>query len=321
MNRKGADTTGHMAEGTHLVRDPLKGFVYSLFGTALVSTNFVTAKYGLQGFNPETFSLIWTVAAAAYTAVIVLITGHLRETYMLPRSALFRIIGMGVATGVGMILSWQGLARLDPSFASFLWRFESVLTVVFGVILLRERLLLRELVPMGVMVSGGLLSTIGRWNIVGVGTILTMLACCTVTVQLILAKTESRRVYPDVLVFYRVAIASAVITLWTFLIKKADFHAQPSYWWITLLGAFLGPCASFLLTFRAYRYWELSRATIVRTAQPLFVLPMALLFFHEIPKGRGLLGGLLILCGAFWLTWMHLGGTKKPPGHARIGQS
>jgi len=42
--------------------DPLKGFFYALAGSVLVSTNWVTAKYGLRGFNPETFSLVWTSA-------------------------------------------------------------------------------------------------------------------------------------------------------------------------------------------------------------------------------------------------------------------
>lgn len=296
-----------MRSNTKIKNDPFKGFLYSLGGTILVSTNFVTAKYGLKGFNPETFSLVWTGAAAAYAFFVVLATGHRHEILLSPSRGTIRVIWMGLATGVGMILAWQGLARLDPSFASFLWRFQTVLTIMFGVLLLSERLLMKELFPITIMVIGGCLSTLGRWHIVGVGTVLTILACLAVTIQMLIAKTESAEIHPNILVFYRVGIGAIVIALWTFFTGRADFDVKTSYWLITLLGAFLGPCASFLLTFRSYRHWELSRSSIVKTVQPLFVLPMAYTIFDSIPSRNALLGGVLILVGAFWLSWIHLG--------------
>jgi drug/metabolite transporter (DMT)-like permease len=125
------------------------------------------------------------------------------------------------------------------------------------------------------------------------------------------AKVGSRRVDYAVLVFYRLAIAAVVVAAWTLITGKADFRVAMPFWGATLVGALLGPCASFLFTFKSYRYWELSRAAIVRTAQPLFVLPMAYFAFGAIPRGRVLLGGFLILGGAFWLGWIHLSATRK----------
>jgi len=208
-------------------------------------------------------------------------------------------------------LAWKGLALLDPSFQSFLWRFQPVLAIVFSVLLLGERLSKRELFFITIMVIGGCLSTIGRWRIVGSGTVLTILACGAVTIQMLLAKKESASVHPDVLAFYRVSIAAVVIAAWTFLLGRAEFNVEGSYWLVTLLGAFLGPCASFLLMFRAFVHWELSRASMIKTMQPLFVLPMAYMIFGSIPTGRALLGGLLILVGALGLSWMHLGNQNR----------
>lgn len=286
--------------------DPFKGFLYSLGGTVLVSTNVITAKYGLEGFNPETFSVIWSGAAALYAFVIVIVTGHAHEIIALPHNV-GRIMGMGLAAGPSMLLAWKGLALLDPSFQAFIWRFQPVLAIISGVFLLNEKLSVKELFPITIMIFGGCLSTIGRWDVVGTGTILTILACVAVTVQMVFAKPESAHTHPNVLAFYRVLIAAAVIAFWTFLVGKADFDVEVSYWLVTLLGAFLTPCASFLFMFRAYVYWELSRASMVKTMQPLFVLPMAYVFFGSIPTGRILLGGLLILAGAFWIGWIHLG--------------
>jgi drug/metabolite transporter (DMT)-like permease len=78
-----------------------------------------------------------------------------------------------------------------------------------------------------------------------------------------------------------------------------------------LLGAFLGPCASFLLTFRSYRCWDLSRSAIVKTVEPLFVLPLAYAVLGKLPTGTELLGGCLILVGAFWFAWIQFVGRAR----------
>jgi len=133
--------------------DPAKGFIYALAGSVIVSTNYVTAKYGLRGFNPETFSLVWTTAAAIYSLAIVGTAGQWRQ---LPRftCGVGKIGLLGLTTGAGMILTWSGLALLEPSFAAFLWRFLPVLTILLGAIFLGEKLLARELVIVGIMLFG-----------------------------------------------------------------------------------------------------------------------------------------------------------------------
>lgn len=284
--------------------DTFKGLLYALGGTILVSTNFITAKYGLQGFNPETFSLVWTTAAAFYSFIVILISGQFNKM-ALSLSSLKSIALLGLATGAGMLLGWAGLARLDPSFTAFLWRFQPVLAIVMSMVFLGERFLYKEIIPISIMIFGSLLSTLGRWDIVGVGTILTLFACIAAALQMLIAKVKVREIKPNILVFYRVGIGAIVIMFWTFLSGKADFNVEPSYWYVTLLGAFLGPCVSFLLTFRSYRYWELSRSSIVRTIQPIFVVPLAYIVFGKLPVMRELIGGSIILIGAFYFAWIH----------------
>jgi drug/metabolite transporter (DMT)-like permease len=285
-------------------RDNTKGFLYALGGTLLVSTNYITAKYGLKGFNPETFSLVWTLAASFYALIAVIISGRVREL-AIPKKKVRSILLLGLATGSGMVLAWSGLSLLDPSFASFLWRFSPVLIIILSVFILGERLRLIEAVPIGIMVLGGAMTTYGRWHIVGTGVILTLLGCVAVAVQMLVVKLNVKEIHPNVLVFYRVSLAALFIALWSAMAGKLNFEISAPHLAVTLLGAFLGPCASFLLTFRSYRYWELSRSSIVLTAQPLFVLPMAALVFGTIPTGLELAGGFVILGGAFFLVLLH----------------
>jgi drug/metabolite transporter (DMT)-like permease len=258
----------------------------------------------LQGFNPETFSLIWTAAAAVYSYIIILITGKQRQL-SIPVHTIGKTIVLGIATGIGMMLSWAGLARLDPSFAAFLWRFAPVLIIVFSALFLDERLSIIELGPITIMICGGVLSATGKWDVVGTGMILSLLGCCAFAIQMLMAKMVTDEIQPSILVFYRVGIAVCIIALWTFLTGKAHFDVAASYWLVTCTGAFLGPCLSFIFTFRSYRFWDLSRSTIVRTIQPLFVLPLAYLILNKLPTKNELLGGLIILVGSFWFALIH----------------
>jgi drug/metabolite transporter (DMT)-like permease len=285
-------------------KDNTKGFLYALGGTLLVSTNYITAKYGLRAFNPETFSFIWTSAASFYSLMVIVLSGRLNGL-IIPAKAIRSMLILGLATGMGMVLGWSGLSMLDPSFASFIWRFSPVLIIILSVFLLDERLRMVEVFPIGIMVLGGAMTTLGRWHIVGAGVMLTLFGCVAVAVQMIVVKLKVVEIHPNILVFYRVSLAALVIAVWSLLTGNLHFTISTPHLAVTLLGAFLGPCASFLLTFRSYRYWELSRSSIVLTAQPLLVLPMAFLAFGKIPTGLELLGGFIILGGAFSLVWLH----------------
>lgn len=292
-------------------RDPVRGFVWALAGTALVSTNFVTAKYALRGFNPETFSTVWTGAAALYALAWLAVTGRGREAV-----GIWREPGktglLGLLTGAGMVLTWSGLQRLDPSFAALLWRFMPVMILLLGVVFLRERIRGIEVVPLVLMVAGGAAGTVGRWDVVGAGVVLTLVAAVAGAGQMLLAKLLVARHSPAAVVFARLGLAAVLIAAWTVALGRADFRVAPSYWAVTLLGALLGPCVSHILQFRSYQHWELSRAGIVLAAQPLFVLPMAVLILGETPQWRELAGGALILAGAFWLGVLSLRPAPAP---------
>jgi len=271
----------------------------------LLSTNFVTAKYGLQGFNPETFSFVWTTAAAIY-ALGIAIADKSSRSQIFPRKRMKEMTALGITTGICMIMTWSGLASLDPVFSSFLWRFLPVMTILAGILFLKERLSKKEFFAMLIMLSGSLWGVIGRWEIVGTGVILTFLAGCTASAQLLIAKTQIDRVHPNVLVAYRVGIGAVVTGVWAFSTGKAYFSVDSSYWYITLLGAFLGPCASFHLIFRSYQYWSLSQSSILLTMQPLLVLPLAHFFLGSFPTVGELSGGAVILSGALCLSYFQM---------------
>lgn len=286
------------------------GLLYAFAATFFLSTNFVTAKYGLRGFNPETFSLIWTAAASVYSLLIIVVTGEFKQM-VIPSDSVGKVIGLGVITGAGMIFTWAGLALLDPTFQAFLFRLHPVLNILLGALILGEVLQVKEIIPMSIVIIGGVVSGIGKWNIVYMGVLFTVLAIISVAFQMLIAKERIQKVHPKGLVFYRVAIATLVIAVWTILTGKVNFNVKLSYWLVTFLGALFGPTLSFLFMFHSYRYWEFYRSSAVLTIQPLLVLPLAYLFLRKLPGQLELIGGLIIMAGALWLMLIHFKGSRK----------
>lgn len=289
--------------------DPTGGLLFSLAGVAVSSTVFVSAKHGVEGFNPSTFSLVWTASAALYALTYVLVMGHGRQLKP-PPVLTVKVMVLGLVAGAGMLTSWGGLALLSPSFVAFLWRFASIFTIILGSLLLHEHLGMKELPAAGVIVLGSLLSAVGQWNLVAAGMGLTIIACVLAGVQNVLAKMVVADVHPSVLCVYRLGLGAVWVALWTFGTGRADFDVAPSHWWATLGGALLGPWLSWLLFYEAYRRWALWRATLISMLQPLFVIPIAYVAFGDLPSAKEFVGGALIMVGAAWFVRGHLE-TKK----------
>ena len=300
-----------MATGMNTETNPMKGLSYSLAATVMFAGGLVAAKYSLEGFNPYTFSVILSTSAAIWAFLIALFSRNCRSLVIQRPKTKWRVLFLGLITGVGMIMAWTGMKMLDPSFVAFLLKFQPVFAIVMGAVLLHEKLLFNELVALMVMIAGACLSLVGRWHIVGTGTVLVLLSCVLGSFQLLIGKREAQTVPAIALVFYRVAIAAVIVTVWGLLQASLDFNVAASYWFSTVLAAFCGPCVGVFLMFQSYHYWHLSRSSMVHTALPLFVLPMAFLFLHKIPVTRELIGGAVILLGAFWLARIQLARAKQ----------
>ncbi len=281
-----------------------KGFFYALLGTFLVSTNFVTAKYGLYGFEPVTFGVIWTFAAAFHSLVIIIAAKRSKEI-LIPHPDRTGLLLLGAATGLGMIWGWTALSMLDPSFKAFLNRFAPVLTVILGMIFLKEKITGKEALAITIMLAGGVISARGSWDAVSPGVFFAAISFIMVAFQHLIAKKRVSSVHVAVIVFYRSIIAFFVILAWGLIRGGMDFNAPARFWMITALGALLGPCISHIFYYKSFSYWELSRSSLVSNVQPLFVLPLAYIFLREFPEKMQLIGGIIILAGILRLGWIH----------------
>lgn len=295
---------------TPKMRRQLTGFAFAFSGMVLMSCNFITAKIAMQGFNPKTFAALWYVTATIFSLVLTIAMGQGRQLKLRGEELRLMVL-LGFALTFVAFFGWAGLSKMDPTFNSFLSRLTPMMTILLGVVLLKENVRALEWLAVAVMVGGGVLSTLGgTWQAEWWAIVLVLMGCFCAAIQFTLAKLgDDKGIPPLVVNIYRTAVAAIAITLVTLALGEFDpTKAQPRHWTALLLGALLGPCLSVTLTFASYRYWEMTRTAMVLTLQPLVVFPMAWLMFHDLPGGWKLIGGLIILAGGLWLVALH-----RPP--------
>lgn len=298
-----------MAEPTPRVeRDPLKGFLYAASATVVLSfTTYIFSKYAMdaeEGLNAATFAFFWTLSASVYLLLLLAVRGKLGEV-RLPRRIAVCMVAVGITGGLAHILFWSGLTLLNPTFTSFLMRFMSVLVILGCVIFLRERLSRFEVIAIAVMLVGGCVCFVGKWEFSIGGAALILLCTVAGAAWRLLAKAGAPHVPPMAANLYRCAVSAALIGLWAWATGGLDLGADPSRWAAVFLGALLGPCIGMSLMFASYQYWDLSKTAMVVMAQPLIVLPAALLLPGPALELQQLIGGMIILAGGLWLVWMH----------------
>ena len=94
------------------------------------------------------------------------------------------------------------------------------------------------------------ISMLGRWHVVGMGATLTLLACLSFAVQLLLGKLQAHAVSALVMVFYRSFISAIVVLIWALTTGGLNFNVGGSHWFAVALGMCLAPSAGFVLMFQ-----------------------------------------------------------------------
>lgn len=278
-----------------------KGFIYAFFGMLLLTASFINNKFLLSLFNPTTFGLIWALFSAVQIFALIIIQNKSKEIINTPPPVKKTLVLVGILHGVGVLLTWMGLSHLSPSVASLIWRFLPVLMLILGVSFLGEIFYIREIWPIAVMIFGAFLSVSVSWDELGLGVILTIIACFITAVQMAVVKKAVESISPELLILFRNLLGSLTIGTYGLLTQSLNFQVAPYAWPIIFLGAFIGETITFLFFFRSYQFWDLSRTGLVRTSEPIFVILWSYLIFGTFPQGQQLLGGVIILIGAFWL--------------------
>jgi len=282
----------------------MTGYIFAVL-TAL----FTAAIYILTPEVRQEVSAFSIIVITQPIAFVILSLPLIRDSRLRQKARSTSARGWGwitliaLLTGLGYYLYYTAIPLLDTTVASFLHRSETLVTIAFGVILLRERFRPGEL-------GGGLLVLAGVVVMKHVGGIplgsgfLLILASSLVWGLLEgLAKIAVRHTDPFIFTWGR-SLVLTIGSLTAVLLTGGTFdRPQSTRVALCLVGlALAGPVFARWFYMEALKRLPVSNVALVSQCLPVFVAILVFVLYAALPTLQEMSGGFLIVIGCLMLV-------------------
>lgn len=281
----------------------ISGVLYAILTSIFLSTGFVFAKHFLQFSNDETLNVLWFWIAFVVTIAILLLRDRLKVV------DLFRLhwrdgLIVGGANAVAAVFWFKAVESAGPTLTAFILRFSTIIIVFLGVLFLKEKLHLHDIIGTGIAIAGALVINAAMGSYFSYGTLIAFAACFAIAVHQVLAKVYVKNIDPVSLVCFRVFYTAIFVTIYaaaTRTLQPFPAHQLPLLTVAVIINAVIG----FILLYKALELLDVSKVAVIRTLDPFVVIIFALAAFHTIPSLSQLIGGTLVVIGVLVTIYGH----------------
>jgi drug/metabolite transporter (DMT)-like permease len=276
--------------------NPSAGYFYASLSAVMAAVLIVTGKWTLYTISPLALNALVFPMGVILLAPTLFFRKRWKLILAMDRTAWKWTLAFSVLACVAIWTYWIGVKMMDPTLASFLNRFETLVTISLGMAILGERFSRREGVGAFLVLGGIVLMkftfraeySLGFWVVL-------FSAICFGTAEFF-AKIAVRYVDPLTISFIRNVVTS--ILFWIAVpIVGTSFAGAPSVWWGILIIAFTGPILTRPIYLFALKNLEVSKVAVIQQSQPLFVAILALVALSQTPAPREIIGGLFVIGG------------------------
>lgn len=279
------------------------GYALAVGAAAGVGVTPVASKVVLAHLSVLSFGTVWFACAGVYALLTLVLQGQGRALLLRGR-ALYVVLAVGVSNAIAGLLYFRAVQTADPALVAFFTRPGTILIVLGGIVVFRERLVRNEWLAVLIVIGGSGLMGYASSQIELHAFALVVGSTVLTSVSYTLAKGAVATVPPLMVVMYRAWATSATFGVICWLTGAWEFPVGP-YLWAMPVGAFFGPFLSFTLLYAAFKRMPMSRATVAHAANPIFAALYARLLFGRTLEGPQLLGGLLATLGIALLITQH----------------
>jgi len=289
--------------------DPrLKGYSLALLATLAGSTVYIFSKAALNQISLAQFGVYWFAFAIFWNVLYALRLPKFRA-FPLIRGHSFRmlmLIGLIELIATGAFYIAINTSE-NPAIPSFLRNMEYIFVTLMGVMILKERFSLMEMLGVILTFSGAMVISYDKGLtftsfITGTSGFM-LLSTSFYGVRTIMVKTHIRALTPSILAINRALFlfAAALIIL---LIRNETIVIPVRVMINIAIGSFFGPFLTSIGQYSALKYIEASRLAILQSTTAMFVLIGAYLIFGRFPLGYQLAGGAMTIAGPMWLLFV-----------------
>lgn len=274
----------------------LKGYLLISFSAILAGLGTTSQKIIQQAMSPESGAFYWFMSSLIWSILILFIAKKQKEFITAIKNYWKKLILFGMLNSIGIILFWYSLRAIGASSTAFLSRTEVIFILLFGVFLLKERFNKLELVGMLMAIIGLFAFTYSPATVFNFAAIYVILRTISYSLGMVIAKKEIQKIDPFVFVFVRIFLPFIFLTIYFFSISQPRIPDTRSIAILATIPPLSGVFAFFLL-YTAFKYIDLSKATIVAGLYPIAVWIFSWILFGESLTLLQIIGGALILIG------------------------
>lgn len=277
-------------------------YIFLIVSTSLWGFASPIIKYSLNFTSPSIFLFYRYLIATVIFLPFYLFFVKKNK----PRLNLKLLIFLALlSTPLTLLPLFYGLTMTTSVESSILVSTSPILTIIGGMLFLKETIKPKEWLGFGLAIIGTLLLTIeplikgsdSIGNVSIAGNLLILLSNLVWTVFLLISKKY--KVEPIILTFL-----SFLVSIPFFLTLSLSFNSNLSLNMMALPGVLYMVIAGSIIAFLAYQEGqkriEASEAAMFTYIQPLFTLPLAYLWLHEPITPISIISLVIILVGVFY---------------------
>lgn len=279
------------AQARHLENTPL--VMTSLL--ILDSLHLVFARLLLPYFPPTTSSFYVIAIATVEVALILKIWGQIHLEVL--RRNLWLFLSIGFLVGSSTILTFMGVAYIDPGTGSLLLKSSTVFSVGLGVIWLRDRLASTQTIGAIIAIAGVVIITFQPGDYLRFGSFIMLIAALMYALHNALFKRYGGGM--SLLDFFLFRLGGTTAFLLLVVIARNELYVPTSWqaWAILFLTGTVNIVLSRGLYYLTLKRLNLSLHAIILTLSPVVTIGWTLLLFGVWPTLQQLIGGTAVIAG------------------------
>lgn len=288
------------------MNERVKGYLFAVIGTIAFSNTYIFSKAALNEVHLVQFAIYWFFIAFALNAAWLLKTGHHKKLFTFSKKQFCTLLLLGLLetlTASTFFLSIQIIP--DPAVTSFIGNLYPVILTFMGIAFLKERFVWLETVGAFLAIGGAFVvsyqggTSLSDLFIPGTGVV--FLNATFASIASIVVKKNVKNMSPEVVNTNR-TFWLLIVSITAFLIFGKPFEIPHTAFINITIGSVFGPFLAVLWIYYSFQHIEVSKSSVVQSLKGVFVLAGSYLYFHILPVGYQLIGGILTVVGVLIIS-------------------
>lgn len=287
-------------------RQTTNGYLYALGASLALSASFIFSKSALNHLSMLQFGALWFAIGFVWNSAWFLLKRDYRtlkgDTGRKTVVAVVIALLEGAATG----LFYMAIKAMEnPAVVSFIGNIGPVFVTLMGILLLRERFRISQLIGIFITITGVFVINYREGGFAGFmdpGSVYVIGAALLFSVATIVGRRWHHLLVPGYMSLIRSLFLAAVMAILFF--RSGEMAPITIGLWRDLaIGSFLETLLVIIFAYQALKLIEATKTSLIISSKGVWTLLLAWAFLGLFPTGMQLAGGMLTLVGVWLITW------------------